>query len=687
MIAASTAQPISRTARGDDVREVTEAAFVARLGLAVRARRRCRARRRPVIASGNDSSRARSPWRAPWDSRPARRRILFASGPTLSPRRKAPRRRRGSSCSRAKTRCGPGSSAEALVWTGDRGGAAAVTGDVLVLTVRLREPHGYVEARAGRFVLATGAVHPVQIDGAHVIARAPWGSTVETFGGLPVVPRFGARSYDWLAGGRVAQTVAERSRARRLLRAAARGRRDLGRRGRCRRRDGSRALARRRGVRRLRPHEPRPRGGSRVGRAAHGATGASSCSVRSSRQAGCCRRRRSSRCSATCRRTRSGRPPGGGPRPASTCSRAARGRTSRAVSEATDGCARRCGSTTRATAASGSRCAAWTSPARSGRACAPSPRLPLGKGFRYSTELEIVVPDAPGRTRRRLAVGALGAVVAIRSTGGSSQARSRRRRRRSTATRPTPSCASRTRSTVASRAPSGRAPGSRPPDEDAPPAARGAAGGAGGLRERARSAPRVAVAPVRAPRARAQGHQLRRVPRRRGARGRDGRRCTFRRDADCRQCHQKPHDDRSCIQCHGEPYVRQAAELARAQLRFEHSRHMGAVDGDCVRCHTEVAEARPQTILPKMATLLRVPRAPRAVDAAGLRRLPRRSARRGLRPPTTTSFTTETSSASTACARRARAISARAAIPTASARRATARGRCLRCPGSSPSAT
>ncbi len=98
----------------------------------------------------------------------------------------------------------PWVSAEALVWVG----SPSVTGDVMVMTVRLREPHGYAEARAGRFVLATGAVHPVQIDGAHVIARAPWGSTVETFGGLPVVPRFGARTYDWLAGGRVAQTFA-----------------------------------------------------------------------------------------------------------------------------------------------------------------------------------------------------------------------------------------------------------------------------------------------------------------------------------------------------------------------------------------------------------------------------------------------------------------------------------------------
>jgi len=93
---------------------------------------------------------------------------------------------------------------EGLVWAG---GGGSATGDVLVLAVHVRESHGYAEARAGRFVLATGAVHPVQLDGVHVLARAPWGSMVETFGGLPVVPRFGARSYDWLAGGRVSQKI------------------------------------------------------------------------------------------------------------------------------------------------------------------------------------------------------------------------------------------------------------------------------------------------------------------------------------------------------------------------------------------------------------------------------------------------------------------------------------------------
>src|SRR5580693_5208662 len=48
----------------------------------------------------------------------------------------------------------PWVTAETLVWAGAR--EASVGGDVLVLTVKLREPHGYAEARAGRFVLATG---------------------------------------------------------------------------------------------------------------------------------------------------------------------------------------------------------------------------------------------------------------------------------------------------------------------------------------------------------------------------------------------------------------------------------------------------------------------------------------------------------------------------------------------------
>jgi hypothetical protein len=95
--------------------------------------------------------------------------------------------------------------AEGLVWTGAKSGFAA---DVLTLALHVREPRGYGELRVGRFVLATGAIFPVQIDGAEAIGRAPWGSTLEVFGGAPVVPRFGARAYDWLTGARLAQHVA-----------------------------------------------------------------------------------------------------------------------------------------------------------------------------------------------------------------------------------------------------------------------------------------------------------------------------------------------------------------------------------------------------------------------------------------------------------------------------------------------
>jgi hypothetical protein len=95
--------------------------------------------------------------------------------------------------------------AEALVWAGAR---TDVTGDVLVMTLRLREPNGYGELRGGRFVFATGAIRPVQIDGVSAIGRLPWGLTVEAVSGLTVAPRFGLRAADWLTGGRVAQSVA-----------------------------------------------------------------------------------------------------------------------------------------------------------------------------------------------------------------------------------------------------------------------------------------------------------------------------------------------------------------------------------------------------------------------------------------------------------------------------------------------
>lgn len=93
--------------------------------------------------------------------------------------------------------------ADAVVFMG--AGEDDTTGDVLTMSVGLREAHGLGQARIGRFILSTGAVRPVHMDGVRALARAPGGSTLELFGGLPVVPELGPRSFDWLAGGRVGQ--------------------------------------------------------------------------------------------------------------------------------------------------------------------------------------------------------------------------------------------------------------------------------------------------------------------------------------------------------------------------------------------------------------------------------------------------------------------------------------------------
>lgn len=94
-------------------------------------------------------------------------------------------------------------SAEALLWAGDD------EIDALVAAVKLLHPDGLGELRAGRMLLATGALRPVHFDGAAGLLRAPWGTTVEAFAGSPVVPRFDYRGGDWLIGARVAQRVSD----------------------------------------------------------------------------------------------------------------------------------------------------------------------------------------------------------------------------------------------------------------------------------------------------------------------------------------------------------------------------------------------------------------------------------------------------------------------------------------------
>ncbi|HUH00425.1 MAG TPA: hypothetical protein VML75_00440 [Kofleriaceae bacterium] len=99
--------------------------------------------------------------------------------------------------------------AEALVWTGTTELGGDGPGDALVVTVRARDPKGRGEVRLGRFVMATGAVRPLHVDGIAARVRSRWGTDVEVFGGAPVVPHFGVDAYDWVAGTRISHRVGD----------------------------------------------------------------------------------------------------------------------------------------------------------------------------------------------------------------------------------------------------------------------------------------------------------------------------------------------------------------------------------------------------------------------------------------------------------------------------------------------
>jgi hypothetical protein len=101
----------------------------------------------------------------------------------------------------------PWLNAEAQVWAGRSPLAEEGNGDVVALSLRARDPLGRGEGAAGRFVLTTGAVRPVHIDGGYLRGQTPRGFALEAFGGVPVTPRFQARAYDWLVGTRASQRL------------------------------------------------------------------------------------------------------------------------------------------------------------------------------------------------------------------------------------------------------------------------------------------------------------------------------------------------------------------------------------------------------------------------------------------------------------------------------------------------
>lgn len=96
--------------------------------------------------------------------------------------------------------------AETVAWVGSSAGPST-GGDVLTLSVRARHPETGSEARVGRMVTTMGAVRPVHMDGVRGLARIGGYTTVEGFAGVPVVPSFGWKDFDWTAGGRIAETV------------------------------------------------------------------------------------------------------------------------------------------------------------------------------------------------------------------------------------------------------------------------------------------------------------------------------------------------------------------------------------------------------------------------------------------------------------------------------------------------
>lgn len=108
------------------------------------------------------------------------------------------------------TRKYPYVEAEGLIWAGAGTPQFGLrdnqmTVEALVLTVKVRDPKGISDTRLGRFILSTGAVRAMHVDGGHAILRAPSKTNIEIFGGVPVEGDVEGRRYDWVAGGRISQ--------------------------------------------------------------------------------------------------------------------------------------------------------------------------------------------------------------------------------------------------------------------------------------------------------------------------------------------------------------------------------------------------------------------------------------------------------------------------------------------------
>jgi hypothetical protein len=102
----------------------------------------------------------------------------------------------------------PSVDAETVTWLGVTQ-TPAPTGDVLTMSVRLRDAASGSELRAGRMLVSMGAIRPVHLDGARGRLRLFEGTTLDAFGGFPVARRFEYDTFDWAAGGRLGQSVGD----------------------------------------------------------------------------------------------------------------------------------------------------------------------------------------------------------------------------------------------------------------------------------------------------------------------------------------------------------------------------------------------------------------------------------------------------------------------------------------------
>ncbi|MGH7282117.1 MAG: hypothetical protein ACRELY_11375 [Polyangiaceae bacterium] len=98
----------------------------------------------------------------------------------------------------------PWVNAEAYVWSGGWPGSP-LAANALTFAFTVHDPKGTSDVRFGRFVYTSGAIRPMELDGASLLVRSPWGTKVETFAGAPVVPAYGARAFEWTTGGRISQ--------------------------------------------------------------------------------------------------------------------------------------------------------------------------------------------------------------------------------------------------------------------------------------------------------------------------------------------------------------------------------------------------------------------------------------------------------------------------------------------------